>query len=234
MCSRRITVIIVCFMLVFFAGCRLNNRKNKTTTFDQLASPTRGETIAIMNTSKGVIKMKFFPQEAPKAVENFITHSKDDYYDNLIFHRVIDGFMIQGGDSTGTGTGGTSIWGGGFEIEISDKLHHYRGALAMVKMASASGADTNASQFYIVQNPTLTRSEIEQIAADYGLTFEEAVIQKYIEVGGSPHLDGSYTIFGQVFEGMNAVDAIAGVQTGSEDKPLVDVTISDIEITTMS
>ena len=82
---------------------------------NQLALPVEGELIATINTTMGTIKVKLFPEAAPKAVENFTTHAKNGYYDGIIFHRVIKDFMIQGGDPTGTGRGGKSIWGDTFE-----------------------------------------------------------------------------------------------------------------------
>lgn len=101
-------------------------------------------------TSMGNIKIRLFPQFAPKTVENFITHAKDGYYNNTKFHRVIKDFMIQGGDPKGDGTGGTSIWQAPFEDELNDILHNFRGALSMAN----SGPNTNGSQFFIVQNNT--------------------------------------------------------------------------------
>ena len=83
----------------------------------QLEKPEKGEQIAVMHTSMGDVKMRFFEKAAPKAVENFITHAKNGYYDGITLHRVIDGFMIQGGDPTGTGSGGESIWAEPFEDE---------------------------------------------------------------------------------------------------------------------
>ena len=114
----------------------------------QVANPEKGETIAIMHIKDyGDVKIKFFKDIAPKAVENFITHAKDGYYNGLTFHRVINDFMIQGGDPTGTGAGGESIWGKAFEDEFSYDLVPYRGALCMAN----SGANTNGSQFFIEQ-----------------------------------------------------------------------------------
>ena len=95
----------------------------------------------------GVIKIKLFPEYAPKAVENFKTHAKNGYYDGLTFHRIINEFMIQGGDPNGDGSGGESIWGVPFEDEFSTEVLNYRGAF----MAN-SGPNTNGSQFFIVQN----------------------------------------------------------------------------------
>ena len=113
----------------------------------QLDKPSAGEQVAIMHTSMGDISLRFFPEAAPKTVENFITHAKDGYYDNLLFHRVIDDFMIQGGDPLGNGTGGESIYGDSFEDEFSDHLFNIRGSVSMAN----SGQDTNGSQFFINQ-----------------------------------------------------------------------------------
>jgi peptidyl-prolyl cis-trans isomerase B (cyclophilin B) len=113
----------------------------------QLEKPVSGDTVATFNTSMGSIKVKLFPKEAPKTVENFTTHAKNGYYDNLIFHRVIKDFMIQGGDPTGTGRGGESIWGSSFEDEFSDSLSNFKGSLSMAN----AGKNTNGSQFFIVE-----------------------------------------------------------------------------------
>ena len=109
---------------------------------------TEGDTVVTINTSMGDSKIKLFPEKAPKAVENFVTHAKNGYYNNVIFHRVINDFMIQGGDPEGTGYGGESIWGKPFEDEFSNELRHFRGALSMAN----AGPNTNGSQFFIVQN----------------------------------------------------------------------------------
>lgn len=108
----------------------------------QLRKPQAGDITATMKTTMGEIQILLFPDAAPKAVENFTTHAKNGYYDGLIFHRVIPDFMIQGGDPTGTGMGGESIWGKPFEDEFSPDYHNLRGALSM---ANAAPAPTAAS-----------------------------------------------------------------------------------------
>ena len=100
-----------------------------------------------METNYGTIKIRLFPKVAPKAVENFKTHVENGYYDGLTFHRVIEGFMIQGGDPIGNGTGGESIWGKPFEDEFDINYHNFRGTLSMAN----AGPNTNGSQFFIVQ-----------------------------------------------------------------------------------
>ncbi len=116
--------------------------------FNQNAQPEKGEQIVVMETSKGTIKIKLFPEFAPKTVENFVGLAEKDYYNGIIFHRVIPDFMIQGGDPTGTGRGGESLWGGKFEDEFNPNLTHLKGALSMAN----AGPGTNGSQFFIVQN----------------------------------------------------------------------------------
>jgi len=114
--------------------------------FPQLTTDVQaGEVLVEMNTTLGAIKIKLFPEFAPKTVENFLGHAKSGYYNGIIFHRVIQDFMIQGGDPTGTGMGGESIWGDSFEDEFSDKLFNLRGALSMAN----AGPNTNGSQFFL-------------------------------------------------------------------------------------
>ena len=192
----------------------------------QLEKVTENDTVAIMHTNMGDISIKLFPNEAPKAVENFVTHSKNGYYNGLIFHRVINDFMIQGGDPTGTGCGGESIWGENFEDEFSLKLHNLRGSLCMAN----AGPSTNGSQFFIVQANSVPDNMISQMRelADKG--FPADIIEAYENLGGTPWLDFRHTVFGQVFEGMDVVDKIAGVPVGANDKPKDDVIIKSIEI----
>ena len=113
----------------------------------QLEKPSAGEEYAVMHTSKGDISIRLFPEACPKTLENFVTHAKEKYYDGLSFHRVINDFMIQGGDPNGNGTGGESIYGETFEDEFSDHLFNIRGSLSMAN----AGKDTNGSQFFINQ-----------------------------------------------------------------------------------
>ncbi len=236
----------------------------------QLDQPTAGDTVAIMHTSMGDISIRFFPEAAPKAVENFTDLAKQGYYDGLTFHRVIADFMIQGGDPEGTGRGGESKWGKSFEDEFDQKLINLRGSLAMAN----SGKDTNGSQFFINQGgPT------GSTAADLKKTYEKnheqfaetkkqfkkqyssqypnweqlfnqyysdapipdlvpgKVWDLYAQYGGNIHLDGAWrtdgkghTVFGQVYDGMDVVDAIAGVKTDEDGMPDEKVLINSIEV----
>ena len=113
----------------------------------QFEKPAKDAEVIVMKTSMGTIKLRLFPEKAPKTVENFVAHAKEGYYDGLTFHRVIPGFMIQGGCPNGNGTGGESIWGRPFEDEFDVELRNFRGALSMAN----AGPCTNGSQFFIVQ-----------------------------------------------------------------------------------
>lgn len=198
--------------------------------FSQTDKPISGETVAIMKTNRGDIKIRLFPDKAPKTVENFVTHAKNGYYNGLTFHRVINGFMIQGGDPTGTGCGGESIWGSAFKDEFDPELHNLRGALSMAN----SGPNTNRSQFFIVQADTLPEGMLEQMEQLKDSGFPQTVIDNYKALGGTPWLDFRHSVFGQVFEGLDVVDDIASVKVGPADKPVYDVIIEEMIIETIA
>lgn len=152
----------------------------------------------LMETTMGNIKLKLYNKVAPKTVENFVTLASRKYYDGIIFHRVIDGFMIQGGDPTGTGTAGESAWGGKFEDEFSNDVKFDKaGLLAMAN----SGPATNGSQFFI----TLSSSATE-------------------------HLHMKHSIFGEVIEGMDVVNAIGKTGIDPRNKPIVDVVMKKVTV----
>lgn len=197
----------------------------------QMAMPEEGETVAIMHVKNfGDIKFKFFESVAPKAVENFLTHAKNGYYNGVTFHRVINEFMIQGGDPEGTGMGGESIWGEGFGPELDLSLVPYRGSLCM---AMSSLPNSIGSQFFITQ---------ANYSADTAATmkrggYPEELLEQYKKYGGALHLYMQYTVFGQVYEGMEVVDKIAKVETETSpqaDKPVEDVVIESIDVITYS
>jgi peptidyl-prolyl cis-trans isomerase B (cyclophilin B) len=200
-CKKTIAALAACVLFIaLFAGCG----KAKV---DQFAAPQKGETVAeIVIKDYGSIYVRFFKDAAPKAVENFVTHAKDGYYDGLTFHRIIEDFMIQGGDPTGTGSGGDSIWGKDFEDEFSDALQPYRGALCMAN----AGPNTNGSQFFIVQSGmTFDEELLSQVEDRYGVTFDKTAKENYGEIGGTPWLYRMHTVFGQVYKGLDVLDAVA-------------------------
>ena len=191
----------------------------------QLKEIGAGDILATFKTNMGDIKVKLFPEEAPRTVENFVTHAKNGYYNGLIFHRVIKDFMIQGGDPTGTGMGGESIFGHSFEDEFDVKLHNLKGALSMAN----AGPNTNGSQFFIVQADTVPQNMLAQMK-EMPDSFPADIVEAYDKMGGTPWLDFRHTVFGQVVEGMDTVNSIANVKVGAADKPVDDVIIETILI----
>lgn len=191
------------------------------TSLPQFEKPKVGDEVAVMTVKDyGIIKLMFFKTEAPKAAENFITHSKKGYYNGLTFHRIMNDFMIQGGDPLGTGTGGQSIWGKAFNDEFAPNVRNFRGALCMAN----SGVNTNGSQFFIVQagNKNITDAFLEQMEQKYNFIYPQIVKDKYKEVGGTPWLDNKHTVFGQVFEGMDVVDKIAKTDGKATSKVIIE------------
>ncbi len=192
----------------------------------QMAKPEAGETVAIIHIKEyGEVKVKFFEEVAPKAVQNFVTHAKEGYYDGVTFHRVINQFMIQGGDPEGTGMGGESIWGTDFEEELSPELVPYRGSLCMASRG-LENSPSLGSQFFI------TQAKYDDQMASYmqGYGYPADLLEEYKNYGGYLSLYGQYTVFGQVYEGMEIVDRIAAVQTDESDKPVQDVVIEKVDV----
>lgn len=193
-------------------------------TLIQFEPLKEGEDIAVFETSMGKIKFRLFPQYAPKTVDNFTQLINKKYYNGIIFHRVINDFMIQSGDPTGTGFGGESAFGKAFEDEFTPKLHNFRGSLSMAN----AGKNTNGSQFFVVQAKVVPTQLIDAMKSASEENFSSSVIKKYSEIGGTPSLDYIHTVFGHVIEGMDVVDKIAVVETiepKKKDKPVEDITI---------
>lgn len=218
----------------------------------QLEMPEKGEEICILHTNHGDIKIRLFPDAAPKAVYNFKSLVISGYYDGIVFHRVMDDFMIQGGDPTATGRGGESIWGEKFDDEFHTNLVNISGSLSCAN----SGPNTNGSQFFINAvapggidwdyyefiYTNYYEPDPETFAYYYQTTLDTTKVTEeykkiYNEHGGNVHLDGAYstagrghTVFGQVFEGMDVVQEIEKVETDEDDKPLQDCVILSAEI----
>ncbi|AQS53357.1 Putative peptidyl-prolyl cis-trans isomerase [Jeotgalibaca dankookensis] len=189
----------------------------------QLVEKAENEKNIIMHTTAGDIHISLFPDVAPKTVENFLGLAKKGYYDGIIFHRVIEDFMIQGGDPTGTGMGGESLWGDSFEDEFSMDAFNIKGALSMAN----AGPNTNGSQFFIVTKKSIEPTKPEQLEKG---GWPSEIVEAYAEKGGTPWLDQRHTVFGQVRSGMDVVHKIENVEKGANDKPVEDVVITGIEI----
>ena len=185
------------------------------------------ETLVLIKTTKGDITVKLY-NDTPLHRDNFIKLIKEGWYNNSPFHRVINNFMIQGGQNQD----GTLDPGYKVPAEILPNHIHKKGALAAARQADFVNPEkaSSGSQFYIVQGQVLSEPQIQMYQQRLGKTFTQEQIEAYTTVGGTPHLDGEYTVFGEVVEGMDVIDKIAGVKTGYQDVPVEPVTMT-IEIT---
>ena len=194
-----------------------------TITYPQTDLANYTGTVATIHTNLGDLTVKLFDDVAPKTVKNFVELAEKGYYNGVIFHRIIRDFMIQGGDPTGTGMGGESIYGEKFEDEFSENVFNIRGALSMAN----AGPNTNGSQFFIVQNENLPYDKSALVKGGW----PEEIAEIYT-AGGTPHLDGRHTVFGQLAnaESFETLDRIAKEPTGFQDKPENDVEIIGIDV----
>lgn len=195
------------------------------------------ETIVQIDTDKGKIKVKLY-NDTPKHRDNFIKNVNDHLYDGLLFHRVIKQFMIQAGDINskdapieqhlGDGDLGYTIPA---EI-VFPKYFHKRGVLAAARVGDKENPEraSSASQFYIVTGKFFTEMELDKMEKEQGITFTPEQREAYMLEGGTPHLDGKYTIFGEVIKGMKVVDKIQFTETNAEDRPVENIRIKSMKI----
>ncbi len=287
---KAVCAVSVC-ALMLLTGCSNNAApdKSKPTEYRLVKSSeagnsgdvtlNAGDTYAVISIKDyGDITVKLYPDIAPYAVYNFTELAKAGSYNGKYFHRIIEGFMAQGGSATNTGAGGDSFEGGNFKCEVNTSMRHYYGAFCM---ASAGG--NQSDQFYIVNNKDsqtslkdLYKQNIEgseqqaklmdmylqmidkndasmkayydayalqkQFYVDYNKgaqamldTVTDAVISAYEKKGGSPVLDGGYTVFGQTVEGFDVLDAISACEkvddgNGNISRPATDIIIDKVEV----
>ncbi len=163
----------------------------------------------------------------PQHQDNFVKLVEENYYDDLLFHRVISGFMLQGGDPNSKGAAPNKQLGSGgpgytIPAEFVDSLAHVKGALAAARTNNPAKA-SSGSQFYIVHGRAVSESELNQQEARTGVRYPSEVREQFLANGGVPFLDQEYTVFGQVIEGLDVIDKIAAVTTGAGDRPKEDV-----------
>ncbi len=204
--KKLLAVLLCAAMLLTIASCAEKNGDGTQTS----APVTEKETVKIRIelTDGRVMNAELYPKIAPITVQNFVDLARSGFYDGLIFHRVIKGFMIQGGDPKGNGTGGSgkTIKGEFAANGVKNDLHHTKGVLSMARRGKdASGNmnyDSATSQFFIVSGP-------DQNVA---------------------HLDGQYAAFGKLTDGYDVLEALESVPTDAYDKPLTDITIKTIKV----
>lgn len=197
----------------------------------QSASQHDGSKVQI-STEYGDIVIRLY-DETPIHRDNFIKLAKEGFFDGTLFHRVINQFMIQGGDPLSKDAQpGQSLGSGGpgytLPAEILPGVYHKKGAVAAARQGDQINPErrSSGSQFYIVHGRVFSNEEIDVMQQRAGITFSEAQRNLYSSVGGAPHLDGGYTIFGEVISGLDVVDRIAGVQTAAADRPVKDIQIT--------
>ena len=230
----------VCFAAVLLlTGCTLRPQENGSKVQSisrpavesaelQFTHPAAGDTVAVFDTSAGVFKAVLFPDKAPQAYDNFAGLVQAGYYNGLTFSRVESGFVVEAGQ--GADGRGATIWNGSrYPVEATDKLHHYSGALC----AATDSSGQCASVFYVMEtlpgSASVTQELVDQMNA---AGYRAEVVAAYQTAGGAPYLDYTDTVFGQVYEGMDVVDAIAQTAVDENQKPTEAITIHSVSIET--
>lgn len=217
------------FVAIFAFGCS-NKVADKNIATEPKEEETKEKTtMVIISTDLGEMKVVLY-NETPLHKENFIKLAKEGYFDGCLFHRVIDGFMIQGGDpDSKTAKSGQMLGQGGpgytIPAEFKRELIHKKGALAAARMADQVNPQkaSSGSQFYIAQGKSYTENELNMLSSRMGKAFNKQQIEAYTTVGGVPFLDYEYTVFGEVVEGLEVIDKIAAVEKDRRDRPVQDI-----------
>ncbi len=222
---KKLVLFFTLAQLLVFVSCN-SGGETATSTGDTAASAT-GETMLLIETGMGNIKVKLY-DSTPQHRDNFIKLAKEGFYDGTLFHRVIPGFMIQGGDpDSKTAQPGQALGRGGpgYTIPAEIGAKHFRGALSAARQPDQVNPQraSSGSQFYIVQNGPVPEEQFNQFAQYTGTQYTAEEKDYYLKYGGTPQLDSQYTVFGTVVEGMDVVDKIAMVQRDQADRPLEDI-----------
>jgi len=193
-------------------------------------TPGISQSTVTLQTTAGNIKIKLY-DETPKHKENFLKLLEQGYYNGLLFHRVISAFMIQTGDpNSRDARPGQSLGNGGpnytIPAEFNPSFFHKKGAVAAARRSDEvnPNKESSGSQFYIVQGRTYNTAQLNTfVESGKHLPFSPEEINAYTTIGGVPHLDNAYTVFGEVIEGLDIIDAIASVKTDQRNRPVTDV-----------
>lgn len=206
-------LFILCFAVVSLVLISCSSESNTS----------EKETKIELTTDYGVIVLKLY-NDTPKHRDNFIALVKEGWYEGSPFHRIIHEFMIQGGGNAD----GTEDKDYKIDAEILPHHFHKKGALAAARMSDHVNPlrESSASQFYIVHGRTFAENELIMFEARTGNVFTDEQKEIYKTIGGTPHLDGEYTVFGEVVSGLEVVDKIAAVKTAKGDKPVEDLKMS--------
>lgn len=225
--------IVLTYTLCLLLSVTLTAQKKKKDKDAVLPKVVDKEHVVLISTSLGDMKVKLY-DATPKHRDNFLKLAQENFYDSLLFHRVIPNFMIQGGDPLSKNAApGVPLGSGdiGYTIpaEFVDSLFHKKGAICAARTENPEKASSGC-QFYIVQGQVLTNEQVTMMEQQRGIILSEKQKQLYTTVGGSPWLDKGYTVFGEVIEGLDVIDKIAAVKTAPGDRPLQDVYIYKVTI----
>ncbi len=227
---KRIISLITLSVLISVTSIAQKSGKKSDNSKGKEKELVSTEKMVLISTSMGNMKVKLY-DATPKHRDNFLKLVEQNYYDSLLFHRVIRNFMIQGGDPLSKNAApGVPLGNGdiGYTIpaEFVDTIFHKKGALCAARTENPEKASSGC-QFYIVQGQVLTPEQLNSLEMQRGLKLSENQKKLYSTVGGSPWLDGAYTVYGEVLEGLNIIDKIATVQTSPQagDRPVENVYI---------
>lgn len=192
-----------------------------------LASCSPKQELFLIETEMGTMKVKLY-DSTPQHRDNFKKLVKEGFYDDLLFHRVINGFMVQGGDPDSRGADASKRLGSGgpgYTVPAEIGAVHYKGALAAARTGGPSNPEkrSSGSQFYVVHGKPITAQQLDQMGAQKGITYTAEQKERYLKDGGAIFLDGEYTVFGEVVEGLDVIDKIAATKTAPGDRPITDV-----------
>ncbi len=228
---RRLLLLVCCLLLCMPGTASHGKRKER-------------RSVVLIETTAGNIRVAL-SDDTPLHRDNFLMLASKGYYDGTLFHRVIANFMIQGGDPDSRNAAPGKLLGNGgpgytipaeFDLPY---LYHHRGALAAARDGDEVNPEqeSSGSQFYIVWGKRQNAADIRKVREmleEKGISLSSQIIDEYEMKGGTPHLDGQYTVFGEVIEGMDVVEKIQGVQTGKNDRPLEDVKVLHMTVEQLS
>jgi peptidyl-prolyl cis-trans isomerase B (cyclophilin B) len=226
---------LICMFMAGFSTLN-SSLSAQTNAQSKSANQTEKEVMVWILTTAGNMKIKLY-NETPKHRDNFVKLVKAHYFDSLLFHRVIQNFMIQGGDpDSKRAPAGKMLGNGGpdytIDAEFVPELIHLKGALAAARTGDAVNPKkaSSGSQFYIVEGQKVNESQLDMLGKQRAIPYNSQQREAYKTVGGTPFLDGAYTVFGCVIEGIEIIDKIAAVATDPNNRPLEDVRIISMEI----
>lgn len=243
---KKATFLILLCAAMIGVGCSSSNASKSNSAVEDAQNESSDEqtvpetkternmddlTKVIFKTSMGNITIALY-DNTPLHKENFLKLVKENYYDGVLFHRIIQGFMIQTGDPDSKGAPTGKMLGNGgpdytIPAEFRAENYHKRGAVAAARLGDQQNPTkaSSGSQFYIVDGKPFTKDQLNQITMAYGTSFTDEQTEIYTTVGGAPFLDMQYTVFGEVVEGMDVVDKIAAQKKDRFDRPFNDIKI---------